>query len=84
MKIYDKYLITEKYSLSEGITASKSLIKIKKAIEDASTPIEIRLVKAMIVRFIKKFKDEYTDNVSLEINNLLNDAERRIKHSYNG
>lgn len=79
MKTHDKYLITEQYSLSEGITAPKALAKIKDAIKGAGTPIEVRLVKTMIVNFIKKFKDEYTDDVSREINNLLKDAEKRVK-----
>lgn len=78
MKTYEKYLLEEKYIIPEGITASKALSKVKDTIKGAKTPIEVRLVKTMIVNFIKKFKSEYTDAVSKEIDSLLKDAEKRV------
>lgn len=79
MKTYEKYLVSEKYQLDEGITASKALGKIEDAIKNASNTIELNLIKTMIVSFIKKFKSAYTDEVSLHIDNLLKDAQKRVK-----
>ena len=73
MKLYEKYLITE------AITASKSLEKLKKALSDISSPLELRMAKGMIVDFIKKFKSYYTDSVSKELNDLLMVAQRKVK-----
>ena len=69
----------KKHLLTEAITASKSLDKLKKVLSDVSSPLELRMAKGLIVDFIKKFKSYYTDTVSNEINNLLMVAQKRVK-----
>jgi hypothetical protein len=69
----------EKYLLTEAITASKSLEKLKKTLSDISTPLELHLAKSLVVDFIKKFKSYYNDDVSDMIDGLLRSAEKRVK-----
>ena len=77
--IYEKYLITEEYQIDEAMSAGKALKKLEDKLKNADSMIEVRLASAMIVQFIKKFKDEYTDEVSTKLTDLLAKAKARAK-----
>ena len=75
---YEKYLMTEEYRIDEGMTFNKAFTKLKGKLSSVSTPIEMRLATSMMVKFIKTFNDQYTDEVATEVNDLLDKAIKRI------
>jgi len=73
MKTYEKYLITEKS------TVTKKLNSLRKKLQDIATPIELRLAMGQLSQFIKKHTEAYTDDISKELTDLVVKAKARVK-----
>ena len=72
MKTYEKYLLTE------AVSAKKLLQKIEHQLKTAVTPADIQDGMALSVKFIKKFGELYTDEISKKIDTLARSAKKRL------
>ena len=73
MKTYEKYLITEK------VTVTKMIKKIEQHLLKATTSAELQVASQMMFRFIKKHGDLWTDEMSQKMTDLFKKAKSKVE-----